>query len=385
MPSPNFENSFSLPYIPAELQHHPNSNGWLIVFYVRNPITGNYDISRMKLNRYAKKYRKITEFKAFAYRICQDINNKLAGGWTPFGETKDARLYTDLQEALQKFLDTKLPELTSETIRSYKSQVSILSKWLQKEVPGITSGAFTKYLAIRLMEDRWSKHICARTYNNNIKCYRCVFNWLLEHGYIKENYFIFIRTKSTIEKERNFIPVEQLMDIFRYVRDNMPDFYIVLLLVYYSGLRPIEISRLQIKDIDLDNGCIHLHPNQTKNHKADFSNLSSELVELLRVHIAGANPNWYLFGNNLKPSEKIIGYEIFRHRWSAIRDKLGFPETFQLYSLRDSSGMHRFNNGASSVDVMHSLRHSSLEQTTIYVHHLDKGLHDRLQKITPHI
>lgn len=385
MSFPNSSLGYSLPYIPAELQHHKNSNGWIIVYYVRNPTTGSFNIFRLKLNRYAKKYKSILEFKAFAYKIVQDINNKLAGGWSPYGESVAARLYEDLHSTLEKYLRVKKPELTSETFRSYSSQVAILQKWIQKVVPGITCGGFNKHLAIRLMEDRWSGSISARTYNNNIKCYRCVFNWLLEFGYIKENHFLTMHTKSTIEKERNFIPVEQLLDIFRYVRDNMPNFYLVLLLIYYSGLRPIEVARLRVGDLDLDAGCINLHPNQTKNHRAAFSNLSSELVTLLRSHIDGVDKDWYLFGNDLVPCEKQVGYEIFRHRWSKVRSILGFSPNYQLYSLRDSSGVHRFHQGADAVDVMLSLRHSNLQQTTIYVRHNDQGLHDRLEQVTPHI
>lgn len=373
-------------FIPAELQHHKNSNGWLVVFYVRNPVTDSMDKYRVKLNRLKSKYTSQLEFKAAAKRICDDFNAKLQGGWTPYGVSMNARMFEKLVPVLQSYIEEKKKELTFDTLRSYISMVAILTEWVNKTCPNCTCENFNTQMAVRFMEDRWRGGISPRTYNNNIKGYRTMFVWLIEHCFCKENPFEHIKPKITIQKKRTFIPEEKLMDIFRYCKEENRPFYIVMLLVYYSGLRPTEITRIKRNQVDLEHGCILLDTNQTKNHKEGISNLSNELVELLREHLKDALPNDYVFGiGDFMPNKEAITVTVFQKRWSKLRDTLNLPSEYQLYSLRDSSGVHRFNNGASALDIMKSLRHSNLTQTTIYTNHYDAGLHKRLEEVTPHI
>ena len=374
------------PYIPAVVQHHKSSNGWVIVFYVFNPSTEKLDCRRIKLNRLRKKFRTQLEFRGAMQRMCDDINAKLAGGWSPYGENVDYRLYSPIVDALNDFVAYKEKEVMYDTIRCYRSMRTLLVGWINEYVPGCTCGNFNKQLAVRYMEHRWSQDISARTYNNNIKTYRCMFDWLMEHCYVKENPFALLKTKAAMPKKRDFIPVDVLMQIFRYCKERCPNFYLVLLLVYYSGLRPGEVMRLRVRQFDFEQGVIRLEAAQTKNHKDGVSNLSAELVELLRQHFEGARPSDYVFGDFLLNTGKMkVSPLVFRKFWNPMHKALNLPSEYQLYSLRDSSGVHRYLNGANSLDIMHSLRHSSLDQTTIYTDHIDDGLHDRLEKVTPHL
>lgn len=375
-----------LPFLPAELQYHKNSNGYVVVFYVRNPSTRLMEKYRVKLNRLRRKYSTLMEFKSAAKRICDDYNAKLQGGWTPFGESMNVRQFEPLVPVLERFLSEKSNELTKDTMRSYKSLVRILASWLDKLCPHCSCENFNRQLAVRFMEERWREGISSRTYNNNIKVYRTMFVWLIEHCYCKENAFATIKPKAVLQKKRVFIPVDTLLHIFSYVRDNHKDFYIVMLMIYYSGLRPAEVTRIKVHQLDFASGSILLDPSQTKNHKEGIANMSEELVQLLREHVSGAKPTDYVFGGrDYSPKAKPMTSNSFGKRWNSIRQELHLPEEYQLYSLRDSSGVHRFNNGASALDIMKSLRHSNLAQTSVYTNHYDEGLHERLERVTPHI
>ena len=60
----------------------------------------------VKLNRLKKRYNS-SQFRLQASSLVQEINTKLAGGWSPFLETSNARFYTPLLPLLDEYLKEK--------------------------------------------------------------------------------------------------------------------------------------------------------------------------------------------------------------------------------------------------------------------------------------
>ena len=105
--SPAYKN-----YIPAVLRK--NCEGWQINYYVYNPTTDKMERKRMLLNALRKRYRTMAEFKIAANEIICTINAKLAGGWTPFGESENIRYYTKLEDVMSAYVSEKSKELKEE-------------------------------------------------------------------------------------------------------------------------------------------------------------------------------------------------------------------------------------------------------------------------------
>ena len=87
---------------------------------------------------------------------------------------------------------------------------------------------------------------------------RGVFTWAVEHCYLTENPFAKIKKKREGEKTRTIIPAEDRTRIFNYFKENNPAMCIIMQMVFTSLIRPIEITRIQLEDIDFVNHCIHL-------------------------------------------------------------------------------------------------------------------------------
>ena len=288
--SPTYNN-----YVPAILCHQKDN--WQIEYYVFSPVTNQMERKRMRLNKLRRHCGTLKEFKAHAANIVQTINNQLAGGWSPFGESENIRYYTTLDEVMLLYIEEKQKELKPDTLRSYKSFCKIFGEWCLKTVPGCKCIQFNRVLAIRYMDYVYNERkVSARSYNNQLKMARAFFSWAVEKCYCKENPFEMLRVKKEAEKRRIIIDADTRSRIRDYFERENPGFIVVMELIYTSFLRPIEASRVQIGQIDLSQHCIHMSADKTKNGKQRAAPLSDELCERLSKMIEGVPPEWYLIG-----------------------------------------------------------------------------------------
>ena len=72
----------------------------------------------------------------FAEGIANQINVKLAGGWSPIGETHNARFYMQLADVVDLYLKDRKEEVRHATYVSYSSTCSILKEWVNNNLYG---------------------------------------------------------------------------------------------------------------------------------------------------------------------------------------------------------------------------------------------------------
>ena len=432
----SFQNSVSLRrYMPAVLRQ--NGAGWYIEYYGFNQITKALERKRVKLNRERRKARTFAEFRALANQMIIEINCRLASGWSPFCFYEGQPQYIISQVSqipnaipmptqyapaqssippqnttpqksssplfssmIDKFLKIKSMELTISTMRSYSSFCHNIKKWAEEKYPKITCEEFTQRLAVEYLdhvfEGNNSKgkhqsrnkinedHVCARTYNNNLKMGRAVFSWAISHCYTNVNPFEKIQTKREQTKQRTIIPAKVRQQILEYFRIKNPAFEIICRMVFTSLIRPIEITRIKVDMVNFEQHCIELPSTVTKNHKGRNSRIDKPLEELLRKHIAGASMDDYLFADKAWKCGKVpMNSHSFTLVWAEMRESLSLPETYQLYSLRDSGINSMLKANVNDLDVMQAAGHSDLKMTTRYANHIDSNLINRLNEQAP--
>ena len=399
-------------YVPTELKC--NSKGWYIEYYKLNPIVNEFERIRIMLNRERKRCKTLTEFKLQARAIMLQIDNQLAAGYinvqqnlsaygfgTPDTTVGDnVRYYTPIEEVLTLFVEDKKNDLSDSTMRTYSAFCSQFKKWLHTNYPTMTTSMFSQVHANQYMEfvlgannskgKKLVRHtikegrVSPRTYNNYIKLGRAFFTWAIEKSYARVNPFEKLKTKKAQGKDRTIIPKEDRDRIVAYFREHNPAFIIIMQMVYKSFLRPIEISRVKVNQINFEEHCIEMHCDQTKNGKSRNGRMDEYLEALLREHIRGAQPDDYLFASHIwKPGKIAASSHTFTTAWERMRNALKLPKEYQLYSLRDSGITYLLRAGAANVDVMHAVGHSSLSITTRYANHIDKDLFKRINEVAP--
>jgi len=294
-------------FLPSVL-HKTKSNGWQVAFYALNPQTQKLERCRMKINKIKKGYSSAKEANLHAQNILHTINQKLRGGWSPFFEGENARLYEKLPDVLAKYITESKKEKRENTMRSYQSFASMLNKWVSTNCKDIYCSLFNHFLAIRYMDYLYNERdVSATTYNNQLKMSRAFFNWAKERCYVKENPFEHIKPKAKVQKTRTIVPPEIRADITKHLIDTGNyGFALVLNLVYSSLIRPNEIRHIQIKDVNIAEKYVVIPCEIAKNHKQRFSALSEKSIDLLKkINFDKYPKDFYLLGGDLVPSEDI--------------------------------------------------------------------------------
>ena len=115
-------------YVPAVLRHHKDN--WQIEYYVYSPITKQLERKRIKVNRLRLHCTTLSMFKQQANEIIQSINIKLAGGWSPYGESENVRYYTPLAQVMSLYIEEKQKELKIDIYKCICQNFSFLGIWL---------------------------------------------------------------------------------------------------------------------------------------------------------------------------------------------------------------------------------------------------------------
>ncbi|MBQ6763856.1 MAG: site-specific integrase [Paludibacteraceae bacterium] len=369
-------------YKPAFV-NEDTAAGVHIVYAVFNPGTKQYMRHRVKLNKYRKNYKRKADFMRFAEGIANQINVKLAGGWSPIGETHNARFYMLLADVVDLYLKDRKEEVRHATYVSYSSTCSILKEWVNNNLYGCQIIDFNRVHALEFLQYvREERGVSNRTYNNYLKQLRLFFEWAIGHCYCKEDPFKLIKTRKKEIKKRHVISLEQRTIIFNYLRDRDPAFLIFIELVYFSLMRPMEIRRCLVNQIHLDEHYIEIPEEQAKCWKMRHAPLSDELVERIRDYLAAyphtANSN--LFSTGFRPGSKPIGSKSVQLRWMDMRKELDLPEEYVIYSLRDSGIVEMLHAGVDELTVMHAAGHHDLSTTSIYADHIDTEMIERVRE-----
>lgn len=145
---------------------------------------------------------------------------------------------------------------------------------------------------------------------------------------------------------------------------------LILMLLYATGLRRAELTRLQVADIDSERMVIHVLGG--KGRKDRDVMLSPKLLDELRQYWRGLKhkPRTWLFpagrwhGRTEQPmSDKVVWYACHEATKRAGIEKHVHPHT-----LRHSFATHLLEAGVDLRTIQLLLGHSDLKATTVYLH-----------------
>ncbi len=138
---------------------------------------------------------------------------------------------------------------------------------------------------------------------------------------------------------------------------------IIICLLYSAGLRPNELLRLTVNDIDTVNKVIHIF--QEKDNKERIVMLSPTLVEILPKYYEKYKPtNLILDGQGGKTYTGKSVQQVVKQ--AAIRSEINFAVTPQC--LRHSFASHLLESGTDIHHVQELLGHQSIKTTENYIH-----------------
>ena len=369
-------------FLPAQLKH--NSHGWYIEYQANDPSSGKMKRYWTRVNKLRKRYARISDFKAHCNQIICNLNAKLAGGWTPLGESQNTRHFTPIPMVISDYLEEKQEELRPDTMRSYRSFCKGFLDWLQEAAPDCQAILFNKVLAVKYLDHCFkNRNLHGRSWNNQLKAAKAFFSWAVQKCYCKENPFEGIKPKREDKKQRILIPPDQRHRISDWCQANNPGLQIVSQLVFQALIRPKEIRLLKVGEVFLKEHYIYIDPSVAKTHYARFAALTPELEKTLASWISNAKTTDYLIGRDYKSCPFQQSNSRFVKDWEKMRKELDLNDKMQLYSLRDTGISEMLKSGIDPLTVMQHADHHDLSITTRYANHSDPRLVETISKKAP--
>ena len=240
-----------------------------------------------------------------------------------------------LQDAFDFGLKQKEKIVNATTKRSYDSRVKLFLEWMGKNHPNLkTVDSLNKQLVSGFLNDILER-TSARNRNNYRTDLSSIMQVMEDNDIIETNYIKKIPVlKSTPERNKTYTTQTQEA-IFEYLEKNDPLLLLYIKFISYNFLRPIEVCRLTIGDINIKARTIQFKaknsPLKTKiipeilwGELPDLSKLNKEWVLFTPQQIGGV---WETEINNKR--------NYFSKRFKkVIKDHFGLTEDYGLYSFR---------------------------------------------------
>jgi len=156
------------------------------------------------------------------------------------------------------------------------------------------------------------------------------------------------------------LPLESNIDlIISYTRTRNR---VAFKLIKECGLRPIEVSGLTLKQVDLHKGLVY--PETAKGGEARVLRIKKQTLALLKQLVS----NVQSVNEKIFPSSKTLQSNWYKLR-KGIAERYDKPELKQtrLYDLRHFYGTMLYHKTKDIVHVQRKMGHRSLKNTLIYI------------------
>jgi len=262
------------------------SKSWFMRWAFRNPKTGK--LERQKDYKGGVNYLKTKKARHKALiELRKLLTEFIKDGYSPFdnddsinlgGEEKEKP--KSIKEALELALEQIKLTVSLSTYNDYKKTALSFLKYLGKENQRKDLKLVSRKIVIKYLNEILKK-TSARTRNNYKADLSSLFSvmekklLLIDYNFVKN-----IEKERTQEKRNRTLSNKQLKDVTNFLRENDPLLLLVVKFVAYNFLRPVEVCRLKIKDINLEDALLYY---QAKNKPLKTKRIPTILLQDLKA------------------------------------------------------------------------------------------------------
>lgn len=350
-----------------------NKGGSYIEFYAYDPEKGNLRRKRIKINR----IKGVVKRRQYVRDVIRRLYDQLRQGWNPWIAQDTSKLMV-FEEALSRY-ENHIEKMLSngyfrkETYDGYKSYIKIMRDYIAKYRPTYYAYQFDRSFCVDFLDYVFiARNNGAQTRNNYLNFLRVFSGFLVEKGFLnsKPTEGISPISKRLYQKERECIPKEVVGKIAEYCREHEPDFLFACYLLYYCFIRPVEMTRLRVRDFNLKECTLTIPGESSKNKKTQTVTIPKKvLLYGVEIGVFSAPMDHFIFSYRLKPGKEEINPKHFRDHWENVRKALRLKKEWKFYSLKDTGITEMCDRKMASIAIRDQARHSSLAITDIYTRH----------------
>jgi integrase/recombinase XerD len=193
---------------------------------------------------------------------------------------------------------------------------------------------------------------------------RSFFRFCDKKKYRQLNPAIHVASVRLDHKERIYLSEAEVMTIAQQIKHEL--IRLVVLTMYYTGMRISESLNLLLEDVDLVKGVLKVR--MSKNRKDRIIPINQHLKNLLHSYLEQERPS-------TKTSHLFCTYNSGRLTRNYVNkfislavDELGWNQEITAHTFRHAFASNLLKKGANVVQIQKLLGHTSLSTTSIYTH-----------------
>lgn len=315
---------------------------WYVDFYILDPANNQMHRKKYMFGRWKSAKARKEMVKQKIEWIVSEIKN----GWNPFVKARTTREFTNWETVMGRYKEYLLASgrkglLKEKTAYDYQSRIKNFEQFLDETDTHLTYiYEFDRSLCVEFLDYLYfDKDVSAVTRNGYRTWLSTFSSWLIDKGYISKDSNPVTDIKQMREEEKHREPLTKgaLAAMREYLSSRNPHFLLACYIEYYVNIRPDEMRHLKIGYIDITNCIVTLPGKFAKNRKRQEVTVPKKVLKLMADLGTFNSPSQcYIFGLDLRPSMQQVAVNRFRQEWARMRKELGWPDTYQFYSLKDT-------------------------------------------------
>ena len=288
-----------------------------------------------------------------------------------------------MNKPIKEFSDYLLYDLqySQRTVDSYTRDVEKFFAFLNEQ--GLRMDEVDLLVIRNFLTEELNSGVSKRSCKRRLSSLRKFYKHMLDLGYVKDNWFIFISSPKTDKRYPQILYPEQVDKIFESnalrtdflaTRDQA-----ILYMLYYTGIRAMELVNLRMENVDLRQRTIRVLGKGNKERLVPFTvDCQKALVDYIdnvRPVLLAKQPialekdkkdePYILFFSDKGRKLTTRGLEYIL---DSIEKKTGLFVGLHPHILRHSFATHLLENGADLRVIQELLGHANLNATQIYTH-----------------
>ncbi len=350
-------------YKGAKKGMRPTLNNWYVYYYFFDGV----EWKRFRLKEDINTAKTITERTHRANALKEAMDELLMAGYNPFRDDnriilKQFTMKEGIDWAMSRKKFAHKTQLDFNSIVKHFHETSAKLGYGSLELKKVTR-IIIREIIEKMVESRNLGNHAYLKYKNNLGN---LFEELVSWEKIDFNP---CRFKTTIRKPKPktkiLLSEDQRMLIKNTLLEKNPNFFNYLMFINLTALRPVEILRLKVEDIDLKNSRIIIRSEITKDSEDRITIIPKALEPYIDID---APKHYYLFGHDFKPQErkKPLSRDKATHLWQELIIK-GLGIDSKMYWLKHLGLTSMRQQGIDPEIVQYHAGHSTYEMTQVYV------------------